>query len=152
TSIRGGYSMIYVNDQEIVSTENMASNSGLQQTVSLTGLSNRIATGVPAIQTPKFQIPRKASANLPLDPFSVRTSIDPNLNRPCVQEFAFSIQHEGKGTVFEARYVGNHVVGAYRAFDYNQVQIRDNGFLADFIRARNNGFLVTQRGGNFNPS
>jgi hypothetical protein len=52
----------------------------------------------------------------------------------------------------EARYVGNHVVGAYRAFDYNQVRIRENGFLDDFLRARSNGFLALDRVGIFNPA
>ena len=41
-------------------------------------------------------------------------------NRPHVQQYSFGIQHDFKGTVVEARYVGNHVVGAYRAFDFNQ--------------------------------
>ena len=52
----------------------------------------------------------------------------------------------------EARYVGNHVVGAYRAFDYNQVQVRQNGFLADFKRAQKNGFLAESTIGTFNPN
>ena len=71
--------------------------------------------------------------------------IDPNLNRPYVQQYSIGIQHDLKGTMVEARYVGNHVVGAYRAFDYNQVDIRNNGFLPDFLRARSNGFLALER-------
>src|SRR5262249_54992908 len=77
--------------------------------------------------------------------------IDPNLNRPYVQQYSFGIQHEFKGAVVEARYVGNHVVGAYRAFDFNQVQIRENGFLADFLRAQSNGYLALARNGAFQP-
>ena len=46
----------------------------------------------------------------------------------------------------EARYVGNHVVGAYRAFDFNQVVINSNGFLQDFLRAHKNGFLAQAAG------
>src|SRR5205085_3870296 len=56
------------------------------------------------------------------------------------------------GTLLEARYVGNHVVGAYRAFDFNQVQIKENGFLADFLRARNNAFIAFAANGTFNPN
>src|SRR5262249_35644382 len=48
-------------------------------------------------------------------------------------------------------YVGNHTVGAYRSFDYNQVVILQNGFLADFLRAQKNGFLAQARNGVFNP-
>ena len=38
--------------------------------------------------------------------------------------------------------MGNHTVGAYRAFDFNQVNINAGGFLQDFLRAENNGFLA----------
>jgi hypothetical protein len=69
-----------------------------------------------------------------------------------VQQYSVGIQHDLKGTVLEARYVGNHVVGAYRAFDYNQVVINSNGFLPDFLRAQNNGFLAQASNGSFNPA
>jgi hypothetical protein len=62
--------------------------------------------------------------------------IDPNLRHPRVQQYSIGVQHDFKGTVFEARYVGNHVVGAYRAFDFNQVVIGPNGFLQDFRAPR----------------
>ncbi len=80
------------------------------------------------------------------DPFNTVGMIDPNLRRPRVQQYSFGIQHDFKGTVLEARYVGNHVVGAYRAFDFNQVVINSNGFLPDFLRAQNNGFLAQASG------
>ncbi|HYW47376.1 MAG TPA: TonB-dependent receptor [Bryobacteraceae bacterium] len=154
TALRGGYAISYVNDQELVAPENMLeANGGLQQPVALTNASGtRVVNGIPQIDTPTFQVPRNASDNLALDPFSVIGSVDPNLNRPHVQQYSIGIQHDFKGTVVEARYVGNHVVGAYRAFDFNQVQINQNGFLADFIRARNNGFLAAAATGTFNPN
>jgi hypothetical protein len=108
--------------------------------------------GIPAIVSPEFQVPLHASDNYAIDPFSAIGSVDPNLNRPHVQQYSIGIQHDFKGTVVEARYVGNHVVGAYRAFDFNQVQIKQNGFLDDFIRARNNGFLAEAVTGTFNPN
>ena len=55
------------------------------------------------------------------NPFNTVGLIDPNLKHPYVQQYSFGIQHDFNGTVVEARYVGNHVVGAYRAFDFNQV-------------------------------
>ena len=78
--------------------------------------------------------------------------LDPNLKHPRVQQYSIGVQHEFKGTVVEARYVGNHVVGAYRAFDFNQVVINSNGFLQDFLRAQKNGFLAQAAGGSFNPA
>src|SRR5262249_14396490 len=71
---------------------------------------------------------------------------------PKVQQYSIGIQHDFKGTVVEARYVGNHVVGAYRAFDFNQVQVVKNGFLADFRQAQNNGYLALAQNGIFNPN
>ena len=47
--------------------------------------------------------------------------------------------------------MGNHTTRGVRAFDVNQVVIRQNGFLDDFIRARNNGFLAQRATGTFNP-
>jgi hypothetical protein len=48
--------------------------------------------------------------------------------------------------------VGNHVVGAYRAFDVNQINVNASGFLQDFVRAQNNGNLAETRTGVFNPA
>jgi hypothetical protein len=48
--------------------------------------------------------------------------------------------------------VGNHGVGEYRSFDYNQVNINAGGFLQDFLKAQNNGNLALARGGVFNPA
>jgi hypothetical protein len=153
TALRGGYSINYVNDQEIVAAENMLeANGGLQGFAADSGLSGRVSTGLPAIQLPTYQVPLKLSDNYALDPFTVLTMVDPNLNRPHVQQYSIGIQHDFKGTLVEARYVGNHVVGAYRAFDFNQVQIVQNGFLADFQRAQNNGLLALSKSGIFNPN
>ena len=44
------------------------------------------------------------------------------------------------------------MVGAYRAFDFNQVNIKSNGFLPDFLRAQNNGYLALAANGVFNPA
>jgi len=153
TAIRGGYSWSYVNDAEIVAAENMLEgNSGLQGLSSTTGLSGRVSSGLPAIPVPAYAVPITVSQEYATDPFNALTSIDPNLHRPYVQAYNIGIQHEFLGTVFEARYVGNHVIGAYRAFDYNQVQIQNNGFLTDFLKAQSNGFLSQSLGKGFNPA
>jgi hypothetical protein len=153
TAVRGSYSIHYVNDQEIVAPENMLlANSGLQGFVASDGLKGRVSTGFPTIAMPEYRVPLTSSYNYQFNPFNVIGMIDPNLNRPYAQQYSIGIQHDLKGMMIEARYVGNHVVGAYRAFDYNQVQIKENGFLADFLRARSNGFLALERVGIFNPA
>ncbi len=153
TALRGGYSISYVNDQEIIAPENMLeANAGLQGFAGATGLSNTLAGGVPAVQLPTYKVPLSVADNYATNPFNVVATVDPNLHRPYVQQYSFGIQQEFLHTVFEARYVGNHVVGAYRAFDFNQVQIQSNGFLTDFLRAQNNGNLAVAAGKAFSPA
>src|SRR5450432_1512015 len=153
TAVRGGYSLSYVNDQSILAPEStLEINPGLQGLATATGLGYRVATGVPPIIAPDFQVPTTVAANYLDNPFNTVGLIDPNLKHPYVQQYSVGIQHDFKGTVLEARYVGNHVVGAYRAFDFNQVQIRQNGFLPDYLKAQSNGFLALARNGVFNPA
>jgi len=61
-------------------------------------------------------------------------------------------QRSIKGTVYEARYVGNHGVGEYRAFDFTRFNINASGFLPDFDRALSNGNLAQAQTGTFNPA
>jgi hypothetical protein len=153
TAVRGGYAISYVNDQEILAPEDLLeANNGLQSIVSTTGLSNRVSTGLPQIVPPTFQVPLTVADNYANNPFNTVGMIDPNLKHPYVQQYSIGIQHQVKDTLFEARYVGNHMVGGYRGFDYNQVIINQNGFLPDFLRAQNNGFLAMAQTGVFNPN
>jgi Carboxypeptidase regulatory-like domain len=153
TALRGGYSISYVNDQEILAPEaSLESNGGLQGYASNSGLTGRVSTNLPPIVLPTYQVPLTAADNYAVDPYSTLSLIDPNLKRPHVQQYSIGIQHDFRGTLVEARYVGNHGVGEYRAFDYNQVQITQNGFLADFQRAQSNGLLAQKALGSFNPN
>jgi hypothetical protein len=158
TVVRGSYSIFYVNDQSILAPEYaLEANSALQGVSSITGLSNRVSTGRPPIPAPTYQVPVTESQLYANNPFNVIGMIDPNLHRPYVQQYSVGIQHEYRNTVFEGRYVGNHMVGGYRSFDFEQVSINADGFLPDFLRAQNNGFLAAARNGgtfipNYNPS
>ena len=153
TSLRAGYSIFYVNDQAIVAPENMLeANNGLQANPAGTGLTARTGQGLPAIDQPVFKVPITAAENYDANPFSVIGSVDPNLHRPYVQQYSIGIEHEVKNSVISVRYVGNHTVGAYRAFDFNQVNVNAGGFLQDFIKAESNGFLAQARTGTFNPA
>lgn len=153
TAVRAGYSISYVNDQNLVAPENMlVANAGLQGIASDIGLSNRVSTGLPQVIAPDFQMPLTVADNYLNNPFNTAGLIDPDLRTPYVQEWSVGIQHEFRHVIFEARYVGNHAVGAYRAFDFNQVNINAGGFLADFLRAQNNGQLAFNLNGTFNPA
>ncbi len=152
-AVRGGYSIFYVNDQSILAPENMLeANSGLQGTSAISGLSDRTGTGLTPVPVPQFQVPLNEASIYANNPFNILGLVDPNLRAPYVQQYSIGIQREFKGTVYEARYVGNHVVGAYREFDVNQININTSGFLQDFVRAQNNGNLSQSRTGVFNPA
>jgi hypothetical protein len=101
---------------------------------------------------PTYQVPLMASDNYALNPFNTVGMVDPGLRTPYVQQYSVGIEHEFKNTIFKIRYVGHHGVGEYRSFDFNQVDIKSNGFLADFLRAQSNGFISLAQLGNFNPA
>jgi len=142
TALRGGYSMHYVNDEMIRSVDNNTNtNSGLAGSSVIVG-SRGFTNNLPAIPVPTFHVPITFAENYANDPTSAIGLINPNLKTPYVQEYRISIQRKIRGTIVEAGYVGNHGVQEIRAFDFNQVQINSHGFLADFLRAQNNGFLA----------
>ena len=153
TAFRAGYSLSYVNDQSINAPQSIAeANSGLVGLAEDTGLSGRISTSLPAITPPTYKVPLTVADNFVGNPFNTVGLVDPNLKTPYVQQWSVGLQHEFRSTVFEARYVGNHAVRGYRAFDYNQVIVKQNGFLNDFLAAQNNGNLALQKTGTFNPA
>jgi len=154
TAVRGGYSINYVDDNNIATVNNSAgTNSGLQFTVGASGLKGTLSNNRPAIPTPTFKVPRTEADNYALNPAANAMGlIDPNLRTPYVQQWNFSVEHSFKDTLVTVRYVGNHGVKELRALDYNQVNINANGFLADFNRARNNGNLARKANGVFDPS
>jgi hypothetical protein len=150
TSIRGGYSISFFNDEAITAIRNnVNTNNGLASTAQIVNLTDR-ASAPPAIPTPAYKVPRTQVDNYALDSSAGLGRPDPNLRTPYVQQYSIGVQHEFKGTLFEVRYVGNHGTKLIRAFDYNQVNIKQNGFLDDVIRARNNAFLSERAGLGFN--
>jgi hypothetical protein len=159
TSIRGAYSIEYVNDEAIKAPVNAAVGiPGLTSTSRLQNLTGTISGGaLPSFPIPPYKIPRNASDNIndfgggvaPQTTFVM----DPKLRTPYVQEWSFGIQHEvGWKTVVEVSYRGNHGTRLTRAIDLNQVNIGLPGFLNDFNRARSNGFLSEAANGTFNPA
>lgn len=72
------------------------------------------------------------------------------MRTPYVQQWSFGIEREiARNTAIEARYVGNHAIKLYRAFDINEINIFENGFLQEFLNARKN--LQVNGGSSFAP-
>src|SRR5262249_26470160 len=72
------------------------------------------------------------------------------LRVPYVQQWSFGIEREiANNTAIEARYVGNHAIKIFRAVDFNEVNIFENGFLQEFLNAQKN--LAINGGTSFAP-
>ncbi len=141
TSLRGGYSISYVIDNNITTVRNaFRGNDGLSQGVQITGIAGTITgAGRVPVPEPAFEVPRTIAENTALDPQAALFTIDPNLRTPYVQQWNIGFEREiMRDTAVEFRYVGNHGVKLTRGIDINQVRIFDNGFLEDFRRAQFN--------------
>ena len=146
TVIRGGYSHAFGNDSIITSIRNASiGNAGLARTASTVANQNGRLTGsnftLPStptfVQPPRSYLQNNTSAFGPF--FGTVFGIDPNIEVTRVQQYSLGIQREFWGnTAFEVRYVGSKSSNMVRSVDYNQIDIRNNGFLADYNRARAN--------------
>ena len=144
TVIRGGFSESYINDEFIRSPDNALQNQGLSVTPINFGLTSSI-DNAPPIPVPAFVSPPLtfSSINALAPGANVAFLIDPNMQLPRVEQYNFGIQREiGFKSVLEIRYVGNRSHELIRTVDLNQVDIRNNGFLPDYIRARSNLLLT----------
>jgi hypothetical protein len=151
TSVRAGFNIAYLNDNAQNSIYNVfAANSGLSTARSISNLT-ALANTPPSIPTPPFAIPTTTLDQYNLSPSSppVEAMIDPNLRTPYAEQWNLSVQHDFKGWIVEGRYVANHAVKMFREIDFNQIQINQPGFLADFQRARSNMFLANAAGKGF---
>ena len=64
---------------------------------------------------------------------------DPNLRSPYVHQWSFGIEKEiFKNTALEIRYVGNYAPNTWRAYNINEINIFENGFLGEFLNAQKN--------------
>jgi hypothetical protein len=153
TAVRGGYSISYVNDATLISAISIADfNNGLTATSADYYNTTQRVSSLSPVPVPAYKVPRTLADNFAIDSTSALGMIEPNLQTPYVQQYTIGIQQQIKSAIVEVRYVGNHATKGYRAFDYNQVDIKSNGFLNDFIRARQNGFLSLAATGAFNPA
>jgi hypothetical protein len=147
TVIRGGFRMDYVNDELVRAPDNAAANNtGLQLTsnlinpVTLTTSLNARVSALPAIPVPTFVSNRTFLLNNQQGALQAAAfAVDPNIQVPRTSEYSFGIQRDlGFNSVLEVRYVGSRGSNLLRASDFNQVDIRTNGFGADYNRAINN--------------
>jgi hypothetical protein len=150
SSIRAGFSISYLRDGMTVFNNAMGvgtANPGLTQTTAnSTPTGVLTAAGVP-VPIPTFKVPRTDLENFQLNPNNGLWAFDPNLRTPYVQQWSLGIERELPGRMaIEIRYVGNHAVKLYRANDFNEVNIFENGFLQEFLNAQKNLAINLQAG------
>jgi hypothetical protein len=174
TAVRAGFSINYVNDEFFTASNNAAAgNPGLQVSAGGPLLASPATSQAVGYAGPTVANPQ-GSNTVPVPPFAIPTTfltnainatndedyigslsgygIEPNLKPPYVEQWNLSIQHDiGWNTSLTVSYVGNHGVGLFRAIDVNQLNLNAAGFLADFNRARSNGFLSLAAGDGFVP-
>jgi hypothetical protein len=152
TAVRGGYSLSFVNEESVtVGRAAARGNAGLSNAVTLTQQYQTVSAGTPVVATPTFLTERTLANQVAASATNPLWGIDPNLKSPYVHQVSIGIQREvGWGAAVEARYVGTFGREIWRGTDFNQLQISP-AFLADFNRARTNGYLAQQAGLAFSP-
>ncbi|MEP6913947.1 MAG: TonB-dependent receptor, partial [bacterium] len=140
TSIRGNFRLAYDRmNTFIVSSQILPNMPGTSTGVVNTsfGTSGGRAGNLPTL----------APAGSPLllrqpPPFSTNslTVFDPSTRSPKTYQWGFSAQREiGFKSVLEVNYIGRKGIGLYGAYDVNQVDIFNNGFLSAFNTVRAGG-------------
>jgi hypothetical protein len=152
--IRGGYSHIYGNDSIVTSINNAAvGNAGLGRTTSnavdgtTATLNDRLSVGLRPIAAPAAFVPPRTylfnNSAAVAGNFGTVFAVDPGIQIPRIDQYSIGLQREfGGNTAVEIRYVGTRSNNLARSIDFNQIDIFNNGFLADFNRASANRALT----------
>src|SRR5690606_35467099 len=142
SSLRAGYSISYLRDGFTVISNALATgttNPGLIATAAETTLTGVLTPAGVQLTTPTFMMPITDRDIDLLNPSNSLWAIDPDLRTPYVQQWSFGYEREiAPNTAFEIRYSANRAIKLYRAVDYNEVNIFENGFLQEFLNAQNN--------------
>lgn len=150
TVIRGGYSEVYVNDSIITAISGtLNGNVGLGRATAAaigpagtTSLNDRLGANLTPISAPAFiALPRTFLQNNTNVQgfFGVANVVDPKIQIPKVRQYSVGLQREIFGNMaFEIRYVGTSSNNQFKGTELNQIDIVNNGFLADFRRAQAN--------------
>jgi hypothetical protein len=66
-------------------------------------------------------------------------AMNPHIKQPYLEQWNFGIQRSlGAGSALEVRYVGNLALHQWIAYNLNEVNVVENGFLKEFQNAQNN--------------
>ncbi len=147
SSLRGGFSISYLRDGFTVISNALGTgttNPGLISTPANTTPTGVLTGAGVALPSPTFTMPITDRTNNVANPNNSIWAIDPNLKTPYAQQWSFGFEREiARDTALEIRYSANHAVKLYRAVDFNEINIFENGFLGEFLSAQRNLALFT---------
>ncbi len=141
TSLRGGFAISYAidNNATVLNNSSVGGNAGLASTVTVDQFGTVSSTGIGALSTPIFKVPRTIEENLAISQAPTLFTTEYNLKTPYAEQWNLGIEREiFKDTALSIGYVGNRGIQLTRGLDTNQVIIFQNGFLQDFLRAQAN--------------
>lgn len=148
---RGGYSIAYTREGFNAYTAMFGANDGptLTLNVSPTITPDIFPIGKVHFRDASFPalVPPADTSRFPLLAATGTSSndFDPNLKPGYTQSYTFGFQRElNKNTAIEFRYVGTHGTRLWRQYNYNEVNIFENGFLDQFKAAANNLAIFTR--------
>ena len=146
--IRGGASLSWYDEGWATVENSFYTNPGGGQSVYATPGVNGFVPGGYALGVttpPLVASPTSFATAFPLAESNFTFSgqafdtVNPNIRSPYTIAWNFGIQRKLPGNnVLEAAYVGNHVVHSWLQYDLNEVNIFENGFLAQFKTAQAN--------------
>ena len=173
TVLRGGFRVNYVNDEYVKAASTLISanaglgainspgrraNGDIQLRSTFSPSVNPQFEALPGFTTPTLTPPPRSFAQNNANNGFLGSvfGVDPNYQVQRNYEWNVGIQRSlGYKMVGEIRYVGGMSNQAARTVDYNEIEIINNGFLADFQRAQNNCRLqgaTVAPAGTFNPA
>jgi len=145
TSIRGAYSITFYNEGLNSISNSLSGGQGFRQSGTLANAVNfPVGTLELRQQTPAFPVLIPATFGFPIAQNSFATAqggnyINPDLVSPYVQNWSLGIQRQlTKNITLEVRYVGNKSTHMWHRQNLQEVNIFENGFLAEFIQAKKN--------------
>ncbi|HMG34246.1 MAG TPA: TonB-dependent receptor [Blastocatellia bacterium] len=152
TVFRGGYSIAYTREGFNGFTSIFGANDGptITLNVSPSITPNIFPAGSVLFRNPSSfpkLTPPADTSRFPLLAATGTSSndFDPNLKPGYTQSYTFGFQRElNKNTAVEVRYVGTHGTRLWRQYNYNEVNIFENGFLDAFKAAQNNLAIFTR--------
>src|SRR5215470_4336636 len=143
TVLRGGFSMAFNRDGINTLIGTVSGNTGGSISVNRNVTTGNLGS-LPLLFRDTSRLGAPAFPDTPTYPLTGAitngaSTYDPNLQTPYIMSWTFGLQREiTKDMAIEVRYVGNRALNFRQAFNINEVNIVENGFLDEFKLAQAN--------------